>query len=387
MIIVRIAGFTKLADFNPPKKGTRIEVNGAPRFEREQYWLVDNVSGNARAGWNAEVRGQDGNRINMHSSDVQSWQAYNGDLYDWENREIETKKRRREEEEKERFLQQHRERLSEISGKYRFPSGEPLVIPASGLLVNVKEDAAGQLDLFAGKTLRALSVDPETETVKMEPVIKDDPSLIEFAQFIEAVPAAEVTQNCIPVFPAAVANRKVTVPDMSAPADEKGKRPSKRIEEADIPGMVPHLVQAILRGQVKGPYRDGKFVEVFVNYDKDQGLSRFKQEMAAYGVDYPEEEIHPNNARYTERYLESDVPMKSPMHYYSGAIEILNPSDELIEELQKVAPASRIQRRGSSVVVQSNTLFRLYVKLSQQQRPMVAARTRVVVKIAGFGRH
>jgi len=365
-IIVRIAGFTQVAAFNPPKRGDRITIN-SPRalFTRAPYWLVTDVSGSASQGWNATVRGQDGNSQALHSSDVTSWKIYAGDKYPWEIKEQEDKKKKIDEENRTKDVQREKSQYADFSQRYKFSNGDPLFVPLGGLLVSVSQQAVGQLDLFSGKTLRIKSINPTAETVQMEPVVSDDPSLSEFGQFIESVPAKEVVENTTPVLSAAMSSRKVSVPDLSMPPDENGKRPTKMVEEGSIPRLVPNLVEAILRGQVSGPYRDGKFVEVYVNYDKDKGLERFNQEMASYGVSYPEDEIVINNARYTERYMGQAMPMKSPMYYYSGAIHVSSPTPELIEEIQKVAPASKIKHQGNGIIIQSNTLFRLYVKLAK----------------------
>jgi len=213
----------------------------------------------------------------------------------------------------------------------------------------------------------------------MSPVLKDDPSLAEFAEFIQAVPAAEVVQNTSPVVPVMVSKRQVSVPDLAAQPDEKGKRPSKKIMESQIPSMVPHFVEAVLRGQVTGPYRNGEFARVFVNYDQNKGVEKFMEEMRSYGIPITEDEIELDNARFKVY----DNGMKSPMHYYTGAVQVNNPSDALIEELKGVAPASQIIQRGDGVIVYSNTLFRLLMKL-RKPTSVAAGKTNIVVKIAGF---
>jgi hypothetical protein len=365
-IIVRVAGFTQVAAFNPPKRGDRITIS-SPRalFARDPYWLVMDISGSASQGWNATVRGQDGNSQALHSSDVTSWKIYAGDKYPWEVKEEEIRKQRSQNDENKRLDAEQKQKAAEMSTKYKFRNGDPLVIPAGGLLVMVANDASGQLDLFAGKALTIVSVDPNTETAKMAPVVKDDASLSEFAQFIESVPLAEVAKDTSPVIPAVLATREVKIPDLEAPTDEKGNRPNKAVKESEIPGMVPNLLQAILRGQITGPYRNGEFVRVFVNYDEDKGLSKFKQEMQSYGINIAESDMELDNARF-KVYPNG---MKSPMHYYTGAMFISDPSPELVKELQKVAPASNIISRGNGVVVHSNTLFRLYMKLRGSPSP------------------
>ena len=326
----------KVADFNPPKPRKAVNITWKnPNLPADPYYLIGEVnSGRDARGnvtWDAPgSRGRSGEPKTIHSSDVQGWGAYSGPLYDWHKEE-------NQREEQARYERENKSKIEAFKAANRFQDGRPLT---PNMFLTVKQEAPGDLGMFAGRRLRVESIDHDAGTVSLRPFGWDEP---EFEQFLKAIPVADVMSG--------------TEPSMARAVETNPLRMSngKTVLERDLPAMTPHFGLALENGQVTATVR------VYGNYESKEmiGEKRYLHDMAERGYE-------PGEGGYaldtTPKQYKPDGSPANLFGPYSAHIKIAPPvSQELIEEVKALAPASTVKGGPQGLVLDSKPLFMLMI--------------------------
>lgn len=325
---------TKVADFQPPKSGKKQTISITwknPSLPPDPYHLIGEVnSGRDARGnttWDAQARGRSGEPKTIHSSDVQSWNAYSGPLYDWHQAE---KKR----DEQAMYERENKAKIEAFKAANRFQDGRPL---SPNMFLTVRDDAPGDLGMFAGRRLRVESIDYDAGTASLKPFGWEEPG---FEEFLKAIPVADVVAGAAPSMAGTVESTPVKLQN------------GKVVTERDLPALTPHFGLALENGQVTATVR------VFGNYESNEvtGEKRYLNDMAERGYT-------PGEGGYALDTTPKSYDPPNLFGPYSANIRIAPPiSNELIEEIRTLAPASQV--RGSAkngLVIDSKPLFMLMI--------------------------
>lgn len=336
----------RFAAFNAPQRGDRIELPTMPG----QYYLVTDKpqlgqDPRGQSFWHARVKDQQGREQMLSSDRVPSWSHYKGKNYGWHDEQIT----------QDRFKKQEQEQgglIKAFEEQYKFPDGTPLKRGRQMDLL-VKPGAPGQLGAFHGALVRIVDIDYANQTVRLEP---KDPEHQDLAEYLAAVPAAEVAQFAAPVMNQAIAREPVTLPN------------GQRIDAEQLMQMTPGLNQLARAGQVT------LRAQVYVNYESGKGTGE-----ELFTRDMMNRNIGQDQVEALTKFTRNNTPVKinpvdgsrSPRGPWTGTVYIAAPiPDEVKREIAAVAPESQYRQneRDGTMVIVSVPLYKQMVSFGVLDR-------------------
>lgn len=338
-----LIGLQKLAAFQPPQKGDRIELSNRPG----EYYLVlekPQVGQDPRgmSFWYARAKDSTGREQTLNSDNIASWKHFRGQNYKWHDEDVA----------KQQWEKQQESQAAQIEGfesKYVFPDHQPLrKNPGRPMTLLVKKDAAGALGAFAGERVQVKDIDYQTEAVTLEPV---NPEFADLGSGLIGIPAGEVVQFADPAMRPEVKAEPVRLPN------------GQVITAEQLMQMTPSLNELARRGQISLK------AQVYQNYSNAKGLSGedyFIRDMSMRGIS-PEEVAAATQYKLntTPAKLDDRGHRQNIFGAWQGDVVILPPIGDLVKnEIASIAPASKIQlRKDGSYLVQSNPLYKQFVGL------------------------